>query len=287
MGVKQGRLHVQIAQRAGVDHLIWQRQTKCFEVGLGAGMHREVHRSLMLVRPSRHGAQSGGQLLLVIHESGAMQRAHQHRPFAGPSRWKAVRQSRLGGQSHIQHDVSGLDDARLGMSLRDQLFGRTWTRRDPRIRQGIGQDAVELFRHGPVSTPQPRFDMNQGHSSMVGRQCTGQGGVGVPVHDHDGRSRRFDFLGDAGHHVRHANRSTGLAGTEPHIRRRHPQLRQEVTPHVIVGMLTRMQKALRPRPTGQCPGEGRRLDELRSGSHDGQDEGGICQGIRGVDGPQS
>ena len=38
-------------------------------------------------------------------------------------------------------------------------------------------------------------------------------------------------------------------------------------------MLTRMQKPLRPRLTGQCPRHRHRLDELGSGSDDGQDEG--------------
>ena len=134
----------------------------------------------------------------------------------------------------------------------------------------VGQDAVYFFGHGAVEAAQPGLDVRHGDLEFGGRERAGERRVRVPVDEHD--VRPF-----APHHrLEPREHRPGLRAVQsaPHaqvvIRLGEAELLEEHGGHPVIVMLPRVHEylveAVAQRLTQRCG-----LDELRTGSDDGQE----------------
>ena len=73
-------------------------------------------------------------------------------------------------------------------------------RRPQQVADGIGHQAIDLFRHAPVAAPKPRLEVRDRDPQFRPHQCAGGGGIDVPD-DHDRRralALAHPFVGDHG-----------------------------------------------------------------------------------------
>ena len=68
----------------------------------------------------------------------------------------------------VNHDIADQIDSLLGSAFSEQVFHAAGLRDEKKIRQGIGENAIDLFRHGSVKAPQTCFHMGEGQAHLCG-----------------------------------------------------------------------------------------------------------------------
>lgn len=125
----------------------------------------------------------------------------------------------------------------------------------------IGHHAVDLFRHPPVETPQPRLYVSHPHRQLRRRQRARQSGIRVAVDQQVvwpfGQQNIFDSL-------EHGRGLRGVrTGPRPKVGVRPGQFQpvEEDSGHFVVVVLPRVNQEF-PVPLAQRAADRRCLDEL-------------------------
>ena len=84
----------------------------------------------------------------------------------------------------VNHHIADQIDSLLRPAFAEQVFHAAGLRDEKKIRQGIGKNAIDLFRHGSVKAPQSCFHMGEGQAHLCGGQGRCQGGIDVADHHH-------------------------------------------------------------------------------------------------------
>ena len=172
---------------------------------------------------------------------------------------------------------------RRGNALGQQILVAVGRGSPQHVRENVGDEAVELLRHGPVAASQPRLEMDDGDAELAAHH--GAGGGRVDVADHDDPvgpvAQRDLLIGD--HH------SAGLLGmaagtdSEMMVRLRKSEVREEGVRHVDVVMLAGVDEhRLEARRLDEGMPERRHLHEIRARRGDQVDalshEGEVARG---------
>src|SRR5260370_20238885 len=143
------------------------------------------------------------------------------------------------------------------------VFGRC----KQQIREPVGNDAIDLLRHGTVKGPKPSLDMADGYQQLGTNQGSRDGGIHVTIdEDHVWfvfEYNRFKTPHDLGCLLRVTTRSHSEVG----IRFRNFQLSKEYVRHIPVVMLASMNERLPDATSLNGPQHGRCLHEVRSSSY--------------------
>jgi hypothetical protein len=75
-------------------------------------------------------------------------------------------------------------DPRFGNAFAQQIGVRAFLRREQQIRDLIGEDAIDLFRHRAVETAQARFHVYYGHAFLDRDERAGERRVHVADDEH-------------------------------------------------------------------------------------------------------
>ena len=84
----------------------------------------------------------------------------------------------------VDHDVAHEVDFALGDALAVQVRTSALLRHEEQVGNRVGDDAVDLFRHRAVKTPQPRLHMRDSNTELDRRQGSGHGRIDV-TDDHN------------------------------------------------------------------------------------------------------
>ena len=99
----------------------------------------------------------------------AFRHAFARQGFPGSDRVLAVPQQR------VDHHVADKANAFRRYPFAGKVRRRAGFGRIEHVRNLIGENAIDLFRHAAVEASQPGFDMNDGHQSLAGNQAARQG----------------------------------------------------------------------------------------------------------------
>ena len=154
----------------------------------------------------------------------------------------------------------------LGLEVADRRVGRG----EEEIGKMVGDDPVDLLGHEAVERAEPRLDVVDRDVQLGGRECAGEGGVGVAV-DEDAigllvEDDPFDRLEHP------SGLGTVRARTDLEVMpgSRHPEFLEEHVRHPGVVVLAGVDEALGDPLGRQCLRHDRRLHELGAGADDGE-----------------
>ena len=123
------------------------------------------------------------------------------------ARAKAQLSEQIGPGSGARHEQTGgfgeraahHPDSLSRNALAEQLLTVHLDRYQAQVGQGVGEDAVVLFGHRPIETTHPGLEVHEAHPGGVGRQGTGQTGIGITLYQHGAHvvleQHPFDLLG--------------------------------------------------------------------------------------------
>jgi hypothetical protein len=100
----------------------------------------------------------------------------------------------------FDHDVADTLDLLRGYPLGEEIGIRIPGRRPEQVADGIGHQAVDLFRHASVAASQPRLEVHDRDPELRPDERAGGGSIDVP-RDHDGGralALAHRFVGDHG-----------------------------------------------------------------------------------------
>ena len=109
----------------------------------------------------------------------------------------------------------------------------------------IGEDAVDLLRHGAVVAAQSGLDVHHRHALLDRHQGAGQSGINVADHQHAGRLVRIEHRLEAAHDLGGLHGVGARAHLEIDIRLRQLQIGEQPVVHVRVVMLAGMHQQRR------------------------------------------
>ena len=88
----------------------------------------------------------------------------------------------------VDHRVTNKMDPRRVDPLSLEVGGRLGAVGEEQRRQAVGEDAVDLLRHGPIKRPQSRLHVRDRDAELCGRQGDRQGRVDIAACAHKVRS---------------------------------------------------------------------------------------------------
>jgi hypothetical protein len=180
-------------------------------------------------------------------------------------------------ERRIEHHIADPMDLARGDALALQVGHGRLGRREQPVRHVVGEHAVDFFWHAAVERPQAGLDMRDRDVQFGCRQRAGKRGVGVTVQQHGVRLLGHQHLFDAGQ-LRARHRAVRAAAhAEVPDGRGNAELAEEHLGHVVVEVLAGVQQALvHARLSRERCAHGRGLDELRTGTDDGDQVHGRC-----------
>jgi hypothetical protein len=175
----------------------------------------------------------------------------------------AVREQRV--DHHIADEVDPLpgDPFRLQVLIGGPLGG------EEKIRELIGEDAVDLFRHGAVVTAETGLHVRDGDAPLRRHQGAGEGGVHIADDQHPIggflRQRRIEGEHDPSCLLGVVSRADAQIG----VRFGQRQLAKEEGGHPLVVVLARVHEPAADPGTARCRvQDGRHLHEVRPRPND-------------------
>ena len=192
-------------------------------------MQRENDRHAARELPEH--VQRGTEAGRIVDERRAVQR-HQDvaTPLQAEGRARACAQ-RAGQEreQRVDHRVADDRDASRVDALRRQVLGAIVARTQQEVGEPIGENAVDLLGHRPVTRSKPRLEVHHRDPELGGREGGGEGRVDV-AGDQDGVGGMLGEVPfDAEHH------RGGLLGVGPgtdaevHVRLGKPELLEEAS----------------------------------------------------------
>ena len=151
----------------------------------------------------------------------------------------------------IDHDVADEIDLFVWDTLAAKVFVGIGRRCPEDIRNSVGDEAIDLFRHRPVAAAQPGLKVHDRYSCLRSHNCTRRCRVDVAYDDYHVWLLVSDdpFEGD-----HHASRLLGVrtaADAEVKVRIRQVKIAEESIRHVGVVVLPGMHNEW-SRPVGLC-----------------------------------
>ena len=132
-----------------------------------------------------------------------------------------------------------------------QVLAGVTARRIQSVRQAIGQYAVDLLGHGPISRPQAGFDVCDGHPSLGGHKRASDRAVDV-AEDHDpARCMTVEETLEPHHDACGLLSVRSSTDLEIDLRFRNAELLEETPGHRVVIMLAGMGNH-EPGPLPRC-----------------------------------
>lgn len=217
------------------------RNSELLHIGARARMHRKDQRQPLRDLPQR--TDDARECLLVVHVRGAVQGHHAiffelllERIRREHARVHLLELLEL-VEEVVDHHVPDEVDALLGMSLAAQVLHAARLGAEEVVADGVGDDAVDLLRHGHVATSQARLDVGDGDAELLGHDRAGERGVHV-AHHHDEVGPVLHAHPLEGHHdARSLLRVRAAANAQVVVRLRDAELLKEDLAHAVVVVL--------------------------------------------------
>ena len=234
------------------------------------------------------GVENPSERSPVVHVRGSMKGRHRV-PVAVLARRRQpqlLQHARSPGplaatKQRVDHCVAHQEDTVTGDPFPGQVLHAGLLGAEEKVADGVGEDAIDLLGHRPISAPQPRLDVRQRDPALCGHQSAGDRAVHVPEHQDDVgpelQRRRFEGLHDLG----------GLRGVAP---RAHSQVHggpgqlqvpKEAGAHGLVVVLSRMdQHGIDPLAAPVRGHQRRGLHEVGPRPHDAEDPKAAAGGLK-------
>ena len=182
------------------------------------------------------------QGLWIIHIRRSVQRHDQVSPGGEP-------RLRPQGRRHecihllvecIDHRISHKEDGFRRNTAADEVLTRGFRRGEEPVADAVRNDAVDLFWHTPVTTPDACLNMRDPDAKFSGRDRTGHRAGDITDNHHQVGWMRHKLPLEADHDGRRLLRLCTATRCEIRIRFRNAQLIKEVLGHLLVVMLSGM-----------------------------------------------
>jgi hypothetical protein len=151
---------------------------------------------------------------------------------------------------------------------------------DPRMNEEkvgyfIGNDSVDLLRHGAIEASEPSFDVSDWDLKLCGNEGCGKCRVHVAGHEQEVWALVEQNRLEALHHTGRLDGMAGRADTEHVVGFRHTKVIDEDARHRMVVVLAGVDNRLPDVPAIQFTDDRRHLHEVRASAHHGQDFHGV------------
>src|SRR6267142_5344993 len=172
----------------------------------------------------------------------------------------------------VDHHVADEVDLVLADPLAEEVLTSTLLRDEQKLRDRIGQQSVDLFRHGSIVTAEPGLDVGHRNLELRGRDRCRQRRVHVTHHeDHVGALTFQDRL-ESLHDLCRLVRMGAGPDFERDVRRGNLEVVEELAGHRRIVVLARMDEQRRdPGILQHTLHQRRNLDEVGSSSDDVKD----------------
>ena len=246
--------------------------TEALEVAPSARVHREHHGSLRL--DPRHGHQEGAERSFAVDIAGPVQREQTVVP--GLDRERLEGRGRAGPltipEQRIDHHVADEVDPVAGNPFpREILVGRGF-RGEEEIGHRIGEEPVDLLRHGPIEAAEPRLHVSEPDPQLCRGESSGQRGVDVPHHKDEIGPRGSEHRLEAQHDLSDLGGGARSLDVEVYIRIWKLEVGEEGVRHGPVVVLARVdQCCAHHRPRVHLADDRRDLHEIGPGADNGCD----------------